>query len=257
MANRKNRGDDDWAKQVPWERSNLPYDAYGWERGESVLPEFRDPSVHLMPEDIEELRREARENEWRYRGPFTGVGPRNYTRSDEHILSDVNDRLTMHGRVDARNINVEVQNGEVTLSGTIADRWMKRMAEDAAWSVPGVWDVQNQLHLEPRIEEEYEENQQEGQMPKGRGRPRRAQQGASHRGKGSGEPGGGKGRKDVVKGSGVYPASGPLPNEDAPAQGMASWGQGERGAKGYQDHGGSELPMRDEEEGHEVNVNNE
>ncbi len=252
MANRHNRGDDDWAKQIPWESPHLPYRAYGWEANESVLPEFRDPSIHLMPEDIQELRREARENEWRYRGPFTGVGPRNYTRSDEHILSDVYDRLTMHGQVDARNIEIDVENGEVTLSGKIADRWMKRMAEDAAWSVPGVWDVQNRLRLEPRIREDFEESEQLRQAQKGRGRPRKAQQGKSQQskaqqGKGSGRPGGGQGRKDVVKGSGVYPASGPLPDEDAESQGMASWGQGERGAKGYKDHGSSELPMRDEE----------
>ncbi len=246
MANRQKREDEDWAKQVPWERPNLPYRAYGWEANELILPEFRDPSIHLMPEDIEELRREARENEWRYRGPFTGVGPRNYTRSDEHILSDVYDRLTMHGRVDARNIDIGVENGEVTLSGTVADRWMKRMAEDAAWTVPGVWDVHNRLHLEPRVQEEYEEAKEIQQPARGRGRPRKAQKSKS-----SGKPGGGQGRKDVVKGSGVYPASGPLPKEDAEAQGMASWGQGERGAKGYKDHGGSELPMRGEEEGHE------
>ncbi len=245
MANRKNRGDENWANQVPWERSNLPYRSYGWESNESVLPEFRDPSVHLMPEDIEEMRREARKNEWRIYGPFTGVGPRNYTRSDEHILADVVDRLTMHGQVDARNIDIEVENGEVTLSGNINDRWMKRMAEDAAWSVPGVWDVQNRLRLEPRTREDFDEAQQREQSTKGRGRPRKGQS------QSSGRPGGGQGRKETVKGSGVFPASGPMPDEDAEAQGMASWGQGERGAKGYKDHGESELPMKGERAGKE------
>jgi putative phosphoribosyl transferase len=57
----------------------------------------------------------------------------------------------------------------------------------------------------------------------------------------SGVPGGGVGRKDEVGGSGVYPASGPHPSGNAEIQGQASWGQGERGAAGYQDHGSSEL----------------
>jgi hypothetical protein len=57
----------------------------------------------------------------------------------------------------------------------------------------------------------------------------------------SGEPGGGKGRVDRVSGSGVYPASSPNAPEDAQAHGEASWGQGDRGADGYQDHGSSEL----------------
>jgi hypothetical protein len=58
----------------------------------------------------------------------------------------------------------------------------------------------------------------------------------------SGQPGGGQGRVDEVGGSGVYPASGPRPpSGDADVQGMASWGQGERGAAGYEDHGTSEA----------------
>src|SRR5919108_1924221 len=58
----------------------------------------------------------------------------------------------------------------------------------------------------------------------------------------SGMPGGGQGRKDKVGRSGVYPVSaadGASP--DAMVHGQASWGQGERGAAGYEDSGGSEL----------------
>lgn len=56
-----------------------------------------------------------------------------------------------------------------------------------------------------------------------------------------GLPGGGAGRKDEVRGSGVYPMSGPRPTGDAPVVGQAGWGQGERGASGYEDHGESEI----------------
>ncbi len=56
----------------------------------------------------------------------------------------------------------------------------------------------------------------------------------------SGMPGGGAGRREEASGSGVYPASGPPPPANAPYQGMASWGQGERGATGYEDSGRSE-----------------
>ncbi len=57
-------------------------------------------------------------------------------------------------------------------------------------------------------------------------------------------PGGGAGRKDVVGRSGVYRVSGPQPHGDAPIVGMASWGQGSRGAAGYEDHGESEFFYR-------------
>jgi hypothetical protein len=62
----------------------------------------------------------------------------------------------------------------------------------------------------------------------------------------SGQPGGGQGRRDTVGKSGVHPMSaGPDPDRDAEVRTMAGWGQGERGAAGYEDSGGSELVMRD------------
>lgn len=62
----------------------------------------------------------------------------------------------------------------------------------------------------------------------------------------SGEPGGGQGRRDEVGRSGVYPMSGSeRPPGDAEIRTQAAWGQGERGAEGYEDAGGSELTMRD------------
>lgn len=51
------------------------------------------------------------------------------------------------------------------------------------------------------------------------------------------------GRTDVVGSSGVYPMSGPHPKGEAPLVWPASWGQGERGAAGYEDHGESELSI--------------
>ncbi len=60
----------------------------------------------------------------------------------------------------------------------------------------------------------------------------------------SGRPGGGAGRKDKVGPSGVYPMSGPHPPGDAPVVWPGAWGQGKRGAAGYEDHGESELNLR-------------
>src|SRR5438132_12306219 len=58
----------------------------------------------------------------------------------------------------------------------------------------------------------------------------------------SGVPGGGQGRKDRIEESGVYPVSASEgAGKDAMVHGEASWGQGERGAAGYEDSGGSEL----------------
>ncbi len=80
-------------------------------------------------------------------GPYTGFGPRGYKRPDDRIREDVMDRLWVDGQIDASDIDVSVNNGVITLQGTVESRRMKRMAEDTAWSVPGVDDVQNQLRL--------------------------------------------------------------------------------------------------------------
>jgi osmotically-inducible protein OsmY len=76
-----------------------------------------------------------------------GRGPRNYTRSDDRIRDDVNDRLTDDPHIDASDIEVSVSNREVTLSGHVASRFEKRHAEDLAESVSGVAHVQNNLRV--------------------------------------------------------------------------------------------------------------
>lgn len=76
-----------------------------------------------------------------------GRGPKNYVRSDERIRDDINDRLTDDGWVDASNIEVEVKDREVTLSGTVDSRSAKRRAEDIAEAVSGVVNVQNNLRV--------------------------------------------------------------------------------------------------------------
>jgi hypothetical protein len=82
---------------------------------------------------------------WSEPGPFTGRGPRGYQRSDDRIREDICDRLTRHGRLDATDIHITVNNGEVTLDGIVDTREAKRMAEDVAESVDGVRDVVNHL----------------------------------------------------------------------------------------------------------------
>jgi hypothetical protein len=74
-----------------------------------------------------------------------GRGPRGYRRSDQRILEDVCDALTDAGDVDASQIDVNVTEGIVTLSGQVDHRRTKRRAEDIAARISGVNDVQNEL----------------------------------------------------------------------------------------------------------------
>jgi osmotically-inducible protein OsmY len=76
-----------------------------------------------------------------------GKGPKGYKRSDQRVLEDVNDRLFDDSRVDASDITVAMQDGEVTLSGTVQSKFAKRRAEDCVDAVSGVQHVQNNLRV--------------------------------------------------------------------------------------------------------------
>lgn len=80
-------------------------------------------------------------------GPYSGRGPKGYQRSDDRIHEEVCETLTMHPGIDACEVEVRVQGGEVTLSGSVNEREQKRLAEDAIEGVSGVKDVNNQLRV--------------------------------------------------------------------------------------------------------------
>lgn len=80
-------------------------------------------------------------------GDHRGRGPRGYRRSDARILEEVNDRLTDDPRVDASEIQADVKDGEVTLTGIVDGRDARRRAEDVAEAVSGVTYVMNNLRV--------------------------------------------------------------------------------------------------------------
>lgn len=76
-----------------------------------------------------------------------GRGPRGYQRSDERIREDVCDLLTEDPYLDASNMEVQVKECEVTLSGSVNSRKDKRRAEDLIERISGVKDVHNHLRV--------------------------------------------------------------------------------------------------------------
>lgn len=79
---------------------------------------------------------------------FRGVGPKNYTRSDERIREDVCERLTQDDDLDASELEIRAEQGVVTLEGKVEERWMKHRAEDIAESCSGVREVENRIRVE-------------------------------------------------------------------------------------------------------------
>src|SRR5688572_13569572 len=80
---------------------------------------------------------------------FRGRGPKNYRRPDERIAEDIHLMLTDDPDIDAYDIEVHVENGEVTLNGIVRSRWEKRAAEDLVAQCTGVHDVHNRLKVQP------------------------------------------------------------------------------------------------------------
>lgn len=79
-------------------------------------------------------------------------GPKGWRRSDDRIHDDVCARLTDDGLVDATDIDVEVHDGEVILSGEVMDKSQRDRAEAIADDVLGVVDVSNRLRVVRGIE---------------------------------------------------------------------------------------------------------
>ena len=130
-------------------RSNERYDergrSYDYDRSEGGRGWWDRASDEVASwfgdEEAERRRRMDERREHR------GRGPKGYRRSDERIKEDVNDRLSDDYYLDASDVEVSVENTEVTLTGTVNNRNDKRRAEDLADSVSGVTNVENRLRV--------------------------------------------------------------------------------------------------------------
>lgn len=100
---------------------------------------------------------------------FTGRGPRSYRRSDARLHEEICELLTADTHIDASELEVSVENGEVLLAGVVESRRLKHLAEDIAYRVSGVLDVTNRLKV-GRLTgasrtEDTTENDQEDERP--------------------------------------------------------------------------------------------
>lgn len=86
------------------------------------------------------------------RGPgresHRGRAPRNYQRADESITDELIERFTDHPALDATQILLQVEDGEVTLTGEVPERRMKHLAEDIAAEVRGVGELHNRISVD-------------------------------------------------------------------------------------------------------------
>jgi osmotically-inducible protein OsmY len=72
--------------------------------------------------------------------------------SDEQVKRNIVDKLTWDDRVDAADLTVEVEAGQVTLSGTVTSHLAQRTAVEDAWSVDGVVAVNDRVEVRLPVE---------------------------------------------------------------------------------------------------------
>ena len=76
-----------------------------------------------------------------------GRGPKGWKRSDPLIHDQVCETLMRSANVDASDVEVAVVDGIVTLSGSVPDKRMRRIAEIEIHDLPGVVQVFNHLRI--------------------------------------------------------------------------------------------------------------
>jgi len=85
--------------------------------------------------------------EYSSKGRFSGTTPKNFKRSDERIYDEICDRLSQGGHFDVSDVEIKVEDGEVTLEGSLDNRSDKHRIEMLADSVMGVKEITNQIKI--------------------------------------------------------------------------------------------------------------
>jgi osmotically-inducible protein OsmY len=168
---RDSKGNHSYA-QSEWDHSERPFQASGINSyeysskkpmnysyaDESRIPSFEDERYGKGSERMMSTPNRSWDNESydssqssTERGYF-GKGPKGYKRTDDRIKEDVCECLSRSSRVDASDIEVSVEDGCVTLSGTVESKIIKRAAEAEIENLSGVDDVRNELKIKKASE---------------------------------------------------------------------------------------------------------
>jgi osmotically-inducible protein OsmY len=129
-------------------RSSRDYGNENTNRSASTFDQDRSTAGNRYTSRFDEMNRTGSYNPDKFDreyGQHGGKGPKNYKRADSRIHEEVCDALAADAHIDASEIEVNVKDGIVTLTGTVSERSMKRAAEDCAEQVKGVTDVRNEI----------------------------------------------------------------------------------------------------------------
>lgn len=159
-----NRNMRSYASDYGYQQRFADFDRDRGLRGRGLAGSYGYDESHGSEQSNRDRQRQSRQQSM---GPYVGRGPKGYQRSDERIKEEVCDCLTRDPHVDASEIEVQVKDGEVTLSGTVSDRNEKRRAEDAIEDVSGLKEIHNQI----RVQQHQQTSSMQDQSQPGRQQP--------------------------------------------------------------------------------------
>ncbi|MBE0446659.1 MAG: BON domain-containing protein [Actinobacteria bacterium] len=131
-------------------RKNLELDA--WVDDTRVSVETIDGVVFLRGTANSRVEKQEAENDARWVAGVIDVVNHLVVKpemkiADAEVARDVRAALLKNTRLDLTEVNVDVTDGVVTLTGEVPNFTQKRIAEYVAFSVPGVVDVVNELYV--------------------------------------------------------------------------------------------------------------
>jgi osmotically-inducible protein OsmY len=113
-----------------------------------------------MPTQPDDASRQYRRMSWRAAGAqdypggafdtllelsHRGRGPKGYRPTDERLTEIICERLTEDPFIDASEVTIRVDDGEVILEGRVSVRQQKFAIEDVIADIAGVADIHNRL----------------------------------------------------------------------------------------------------------------
>lgn len=120
-------------------------------RPENSLGRDRDPDwdeTHWFNGEKYWLgQRYYRRRFWQSVKTLLGFSRQDKKYSDDVVADEVCDALAHEPEVNMDEIEVDVKDGHVTLTGRTHDSWMKQQAEDVIYFLPGVSGVTNKIEV--------------------------------------------------------------------------------------------------------------
>ena len=114
-------------------------------------------------------RRSSYEDPWYYRAAESrsselgwrdnrGKAPRSYKRSDQRIMEDIFEAVSAEMTLDSSDVEINITNGEVVLSGNVRDRRDKWRIEDLVENISGVTHIENRIRITSEARSPYGNN---------------------------------------------------------------------------------------------------